>query len=438
MIYIRGNKADYDEWSELGNKGWSYDEVLPYFKKMENQENIKDKYHGVGGPLNVMNRRYTNPLSETFIKAGEELGVSKNNDFNGEKQEGFGLYQVTHKNGARCSTAFGYLKPVRSRKNLTVVTNAQVSKISIEDKIATGVIFYQKGNKNTVKASKEVLLSAGAYCSPKILMLSGVGNKEELAKHTIPLKHNLPGVGKNLKDHYIFFSMFNSTYKNTLDVAERFPMIFKNLYQYLVSKKGPFSSNIGEAGAFVKSSDKEKVPDIQYHFAPNYFINHGFDNPKKGNGFSIGGKVVLPKSMGSVSLKSNNYMDDPLINHNYMDDPDDVKKAVWAYKFCQDLGESNAFKPYYRSYLIPKKRLTDNKEIENHIRNTGESLYHPTSTCRMGIDDLAVVDATLKVYGIKNLRVVDASVMPNITRGNTNAPTIMIAEKAADLIKNNA
>jgi choline dehydrogenase len=436
MIYIRGNKADYDEWNALGNKGWSYNEVLPYFKKMENQQDIKDDFHGSEGPLHVMNRNYTNPLSDVFVKAGAELGYATNADFNGAQQDGFGLYQVTHKNGARCSAAVGYLNPVKNRTNLTILTNAEVEKITIENKVATGVVFHHKGKAMVVKAKKEVLLSAGAYCSPKILMLSGIGDEKELNTHQITTKHHLEGVGKNLKDHYVFFTIFSSTYKNTLDAAERFPAVLKNLFNYFTTKKGPFSSNIGEGGAFVKSSEKEKAPDVQYHFAPNYFLNHGFSNPTKGNGFSIGGKILVPKSSGTIGLNSNSYKDDPKIDHNYMSDPEDVKKAVWAYKLTQRLGESTAFLPYFKSYFEPSKPLESDEEIIKYIREKGETLYHPTSTCRMGNDSLAVVDDTLKVHGIKNLRVVDASVMPTITRGNTNAPTIMIAEKAADLILN--
>lgn len=435
MIYIRGNRADYDEWSALGNQGWSYDDVLPYFKKMENQKDITDEYHGTAGPLHVMNRNYTNPLSHAFVNAGKELGYSATPDFNGARQDGFGLYQVTHKNGARCSAAAAYLKPIQARSNLTIITEAEVEKIVIQDKKATGVVYHCKGQSVSVLASKEVLLSAGAYNSPKLLMLSGVGDAAELKAQNIEVKQHSPGVGKNLKDHYVFFTIFNSSYKNSLDSAETFPVVLKNLFQYLILKKGPFASNIGEAGGFVKSSENEPAPDIQYHFAPNYFIEHGFRNPGKGNGYSIGGKVLIPGSSGTVSLASGNFKDDPLIDHNYLSDPDDIKKSVWAYRLSQKLGQSGAFKPYFSSFHEPAAALEKDDEIIKHIRETGETLYHPTSTCRMGTDLLAVVDDTLKVRGVENLRVVDASVMPNITRGNTNAPIIMIAEKAADLIR---
>ena len=434
MIYIRGNKQDYEEWSAFGNKGWSYEEVLPYFKKAENQENINDDFHGKGGPLNVMNRVCTNHLSDVFVKAGQELGYDLNKDFNGAKQAGFGYYQVTNKNGERISAAHGYLHPVSKRKNLTIEINAKVERILIKDKKAVGVVYHQNGKSHQVKATKEILLSAGAYHSPQILKLSGIGNGEELKKNNITVVKHLPGVGENLQDHLVCFAIFNSNYKKSLDVTERFPMVFKNLFDYFVFKKGPFTSNIGEAGAFVKSSADQLAPDIQYHFGPAYFIEHGFKTPKTGNGYSIGGKVLNPTSKGSITLASANYNDAPLIDHNYLSTDDDVKRTIWAYKLAEKLGQTNAFKPYNSGLYLPKQTPKDDTEIIDFIHSTAESLYHPTSTCKMGIDEMAVVDNELKVHGIQNLRVVDASIMPNVTRGNTNAPTIMIAEKAADMI----
>ncbi len=433
MIYIRGNKADYNEWSTLGNKGWSYDEVLPYFKKAEGQKAIKNNFHGNNGPLIVENRKYSNLLSEVFIKAGEEIGYIRNQDFNGEEQEGFGYYQVTCNNGERNSAAKGYLHPAKSRSNLTIEINAEVERILIENGEAKEVVYNQNGNSVEVIANKEVILSAGAYGSPKVLMLSGVGNGDELAEFNIPVQKHLPGVGKGLKDHYVYFAIFNSTFKKTLDSAENFPVVLGNLFNYLTNKKGPFASNVGESGGFVASPD-ETVIDTQYHFAPNYFLSHGLKNPSSGNGYSIGGKLLVPKSSGTVKLASANYAQAPHIDHNYLADDDDVRKAVWGYKLAQKIGLTQAFKPYRSSIFSPSHLLEDDKAIEDYIRETGETLYHPTSTCRMGNDDMAVVDDELKVKGVSKLRVVDASVMPTIVRGNTNAPTIMIAEKAADLI----
>ncbi len=435
MIYIRGNKADYDGWAALGNEGWSYNDVLPYFKKSENQENIKDEYHGIGGPLNVSHRTYNNFLSKVFLEATQELGLKQNDDFNGAVQEGFGYYQTTILNGERCSAAVAYLNPVKARKNLTIQTKALANRVILEGNKATGVS-YQKGGKiREAKARKEVILCGGSYNSPQLLMLSGIGDGEELAKHNIPVIKHLPGVGKNLQDHLVYFIIFDSSYKKSLDVADRFPRVFPNLFQYLRTKKGPFSSNIGEAGGFIKSNPEEPIPDMQYHFGPNYFLEHGFRNPKKGNGYSIGGKVLVPKSIGSVSLASSNPSVKAAIDHNYLSDEDDLRKSVWGYKLCQKIGMANAFKPYRSGLYEPKKELTDDQAIIDQIRATAETLYHPTGTCKMGQDEMAVVDAQLRVHGIKGLRVVDASIMPSIVSGNTNAPTIMIAEKAADLMQ---
>ncbi|MEM6801330.1 MAG: GMC family oxidoreductase N-terminal domain-containing protein [Bacteroidota bacterium] len=434
MIYIRGNKADYDEWSALGNKGWSYEEVLPFFKKSQHNENIQDEYHGQNGPLHVMHRHYTNDLSKAFVEAGAELGFEKNADFNGEKQEGFGFYQVTNKNSARCSAAHAFLHPIKNRTNLSIETNAHVHKVLIENGEATGVRFSQKGNIREVKAQKEVLLCAGAYNSPQILNLSGVGDGADLQEHGIEVLHHLPGVGKDLQDHLVYFAIFNSNYKKSLDTAEGFPAILGHLFNYFVNKKGPFASNVGEAGAFLKSPD-ESVIDTQYHFGPAYFREHGFVKAPKGTqGYSIGGKVLNPKSKGKVSLASANPEAAPIIDHNYFGDSDDMRKSIWGYKMAQKIGMADAFKSYRVGMHEPSRFLEDDTAIEDFIRASVETLYHPTSTCKMGSDEMAVVDDELRVHGVKKLRVVDASVMPNVTRGNTNAPTIMIAEKAADLI----
>ena len=434
MIYIRGNKQDYKEWSELGNPGWSYEEVLPYFKKAENNEVIQDEFHGQGGPLNVMKRHYTNHLSEVFVAAAKELGYPMNDDFNGAKQEGFGMYQVTHIKGERCSTAKAYLHPAASRSNLSIEVEAEVEKILIEENQAKGVIFHQKGRTHQVRANKEVLLCAGAYNSPKVLMLSGVGDKAELEKHNIPLLKQLSGVGKNLQDHLVSFGIFHSSYKKTLDSAENFPVIIKNLFDYLVKKKGPFASNIGESGGFIKSSEAQPAPDIQFHFGPAYFVEHGLQSPDKGNGYSIGSKVLNPSSKGTVSLASGRYADAPLIDHNYLSTEDDLQRSMVGLRACLKLGMTDAFAPYRTGFLLPEQFTDDDQALEEFMRRTSETLYHPTSTCKMGNDQEAVVDHQLKVHGIDKLRVVDASIMPNVTRGNTNAPTIMIAEKAADMI----
>lgn len=434
MIYIRGHKEDYDNWAAQGNKGWSYKDMLPLFKKSENQENIKDEYHGQGGKLNVTHRSYTNPLSDAFIEAGKELGYKENLDFNGVRQDGFGRYQVTHIKGARCSTAVAFLKPAMKRSNLTVLTNALVERVIIENGCAVGVQYQHKGKTLTTKANQEVLVCGGAYNSPQILQLSGIGDGEELKKHNIPVVKHLEGVGKNLQDHLVSFSMFHSTFKGSLDLADKFPHIFKNLFTYFTQKKGPLSSNIGEAGAFVRSSPDEIAPDIQYHFGPCYFLNHGFDNPTKGNGLSIGGKVLVPKSKGTVRLASANPTTKALIDHNYLSDSDDMRKSIWGFKLGQELAMSKALAPYRGEPFVPNQLMKDDEAIADVIRETAQTLYHPVGTCKMGQDDQSVVNDRLQVHGIKGLRVIDASIMPTLCRGNTNAPTIAIAEKGALMI----
>ena len=432
MIYIRGHRADYDGWAEE-NPGWSYEEVLPYFKKAEDQEAIHDEYHSTGGNLSVSELRYVNPLSLAFIQAGKQLGYIENKDFNGAKQEGFGQYQVTHRHGSRCSTAKAYLHPAKKRPGLQIITKALAHRVVIEDGKAVGIVYEKGGNLHEIRASKEVILSGGAFNSPQLLMLSGIGDGETLGELGIKMQKHLPGVGRNLQDHYAVINAFSCRYKNTLDIVEDFPQVIKNLFNYLVFKKGPYTSNVAEAGAFVKSHPEENAPDIQLHFGPAYFIEHGFNKPG-GTGYSVGPKVLVPRSKGTVTLASDNPADKALIDPNYLSDEEDMRKTVWGMKLSQQLCISKAFEPYGGSPFLPDRILTDDKEIEEHIRNHGETLYHPVGTCKMGKDKQAVVDKELKVHGIENLRVADASVMPVITRGNTNAPTIMIAEKAADMI----
>lgn len=434
MIYIRGNKRDYDGWAQLGNPGWTYEEVLPYFRRSEANQQIHDDFHGTEGPLQVTHRSYTNPLSRVFVEAASELGYSENKDFNGAEQDGFGLYQVTTKEGARCSAARAYLHPVLSRPNLEVVIHAQAERIAFSDTRATAVHYTKNGRTQVAQCKGEIILSAGAYNSPHLLQLSGIGPGAELQKHGIPVVRDLPGVGQNLQDHYVFFTVFDSTFRQTLDIADRFPHVLGNLFQYIMSRKGPLTSNVGEAGGFVRSSPDQPAPDIQFHFGPCYFLQHGFDNPRRGFGYSIGGKVLNPGSVGTVRLASGKSTEAPLIDHNYLSASDDVRRAVWGYQLTERLGMSRAFKAYRKQIRVPERLLTEEEAIAEHIRATGETLYHPVGTCKMGTDAEAVVDHHLRVHGMEGLRVVDASIMPKIVRGNTNAPTIMIAEKAADLI----
>lgn len=438
MIYIRGNRLDYDGWAALGNEGWSYEEVLPYFKKSEDQENIQSDFHGRGGLLSVQHRRYSNPLSNVFVDAGREIGYPLNGDFNGEEQEGFGLYQVTHRKGERCSSAKAFLYPAMKRPNLTIETHAHASRVLFEEDKVVGLEYQVKGQAQQARVIKELVLSAGAFGSPQLLQLSGVGNGAALKSMGIPVVKDLPGVGENLQDHLVTFSIFTSEYKKTLDSVENIPGVFLHLGNYLLNKRGPFVSNIGEAGGFVRSSPDQPAVDIQYHFAPGFFMEHGFRNPEKGAGYSIGGKVLNPTSRGTVKLSSTDPTAAPAIDPNYLDTEDDLQRTIWAWRLSYQLGSTNAFSQYRTGFGEPGRLLESDAEIEEHIRTSSETLYHPVGTCKMGNDPMAVVDHRLRVHGIQNLRVIDASIMPTLTRGNTNAPSIMIGEKGAAMILEDA
>jgi choline dehydrogenase len=430
MVYIRGNRFDYDHWRDLGNDGWSFDEVLPYFKKTENQERGASSYHGSGGSLNVADGRSINPLSHTFIEAGKHLGLPYNHDFNGETQEGVGLYQVTQKNGQRHSAAAAYLTPVLERPNLTVMTGAQVTKLLFERARAVGVSYLRAGKLEHVYATEEILLSGGAINSPQLLLLSGIGPARDLRALGIPILFDLPGVGKNLQDHLLAGCVYTCTKPVTLEAAETLP----NLLKYVFFKRGPLTSNVAEAGGFVKTRADLPAPDVQLTFGPAYYMRHGFDNPK-GYGFSIMATVLRPQSRGEICLRSDNPFVAPRISANYLSEAYDLRTLVQGVHLTRALAQTQAFDAYRADEMWPGSDLKSNRAIEDHICQTAETLYHPVGTCKMGKDEFSVVDAALRVHGMRGLRVVDASVMPTITSGNTNAPTMMMAEKAAELIK---
>lgn len=430
MIYIRGNKADYDHWAELGNPGWGYDDLLPYFIKGEENARIENGFHGTKGELSIVDPNDPRELSNAFIEGAKEAGFEVNEDFNGEKQEGFGLYQVTQKAGKRMSTAGAFLKPVLSRKNLTVLTKAEVESLVWTDDRISGIRYRKNGVLEIAEAAKEVILSAGAYNSPKILMLSGIGPAEDLGQLGIPVRQHLPGVGKNLQDHLIVPMVFDTYPQSTLETARS----VKSLVNYLLWTEGPLSSNIAEAGGFIKTLPQLPAPDIQFHFGPGYFYNHGFGIPSKGNGYSLGPTLLQPDSIGSVKLASPEASVAPLIDHQYLTGSEDVATLVRGFQAGMKIINSSRMKSYFRGFHLPGKRLVSETEIAIHVREQAQTLYHPIGTAKMGTGKDAVVDARLRVQGVPGLRVVDASVMPKIVRGNTNAPVIAIAEKAADMI----
>lgn len=436
MVYIRGHKADYDEWAALGNAGWSYADVLPYFKKSEDNSELGGEYHGKGGPLSVTKLQTDNPIQEIYLQAAREAQFRINDDFNGPEQEGLGVYQVTQKNGERWSAARGYIYPfMESRKNLTVVTNAHATRIVFEGKRAVGIEYRQGKETRTIRARREVILSLGAFQTPQLLMLSGVGDATELAQHGIASVHHLPGVGKNLHDHpdFVFGYRSDKPYFTGLTFAG-IGRIIKSIFQFRRERRGSMTSNIAECGGFLKTRPDLKLPDIQLHFCTAVVNDHG-RTPFFGSGFSCHVCLLRPKSRGSVRLQSADPMQPPAIDPNFFGDPADLEAMVAGFKTTKRLLDAPALKAIQTSDAFTADVHSDD-DIRAALRARVDTVYHPVGSCKMGVNDpLAVVDPKLKVYGIEGLRIVDASVMPTVIGGNTNAPTIMIGEKAADMIK---
>ena len=438
MVYIRGHKWDYDHWAALGNDGWSYDDVLPYFVKSEHNEALDDQYHGQNGPLNVAQLRHDNPFTRYFVEAGSKHHKT-NNDFNGSDQEGVGVYQVTQKNGKRCSAAVAYLNPAKHRKNLTIMTDTVVDKINFKNLTAVSVKCKTKNTVNELYAKKEILLCGGAYGSPTILQRSGIGNKSFLQSHNIECLLDLKGVGENLQDHIDYIT------SHRVDSWELFAKPFKSLkftmrapfelIKFVLASKGMWTSNLAEGGAFIKSDENLEVPDLQLHFTVGMVEDHG-RTEMWGNGFSCHVCLLRPKSVGTVKIASTNPDDDPLIDPNYLSDDEDMEVMIKGYRKMMEIMNTEPLAQF--NNVRNPINIDDDKAIESAIRARSDTIYHPVGTCKMGNDDMAVVDSNLKVKGVKNLRVVDASIMPTLIGGNTNAPAIMIGEKAADLIKQDA
>jgi choline dehydrogenase len=435
MCYIRGNARDYDEWAELGAEGWQWDKVLPYFKRSEGNERGGSELHGGDGPLGVSDPRHKNPLSEVFLEAAAQAGYSPTEDFNGARQDGFGWYQTTTRDGARSSSAQAYLKPVRKRPNLKVITRATASRVTITDGRATGVVYSVdgKGSFHEV-AAREVILSGGAINSPQLLMLSGIGPAAHLRQHGIDVVRDLPGVGGNLQDHLDVCTLQRCvrglSYDQLSDVSVGL--------QYYLFKKGPGTSNIAETGGFLRSSlAEDERPDIQFHFVPAQLDDHG-RNLLPGHGYTLHACGLHPRSRGRIHLASASAGDKVRIEAGYLSDPDgyDLKVMLEALRLSREILAQPAFAGYRGEELQPGAQVQDEKDLVDFIRRKAESIYHPVGTCRMGRvgDPDTVVDPQLRVIGVSGLRVVDASVMPKLVSGNTNAPTMMIAERAADLI----
>lgn len=429
MIYQRGAPANYDTWAKMGNEGWAWEDVLPYFKKLEDHPNGESELHGVGGPVHIADLRDPNPLTLALLEAAREQGFPLNQDFNGETQEGFGLYQVTQKDGMRHSVAASYLHPALERENVTAVTHALVSHLTFEGKQCTGCVYEKDGEQHTVRVTQEVVVCAGAFNSPQLLMLSGIGPQNHLEELGIDVVMDLPGVGQNLQDHMMVPVSYHVTQPVTLAHALDPEQVIK----LQMENKGLLTSNIAEAGGFMQLDPQASAPELQFHFGPTWFVNHGFDNPE-GDGMTLLPGIVGTKSVGELKLRSANPSDAPIINPNYLKEAEDVQVMVEGVKIARKILNSSAFDDYRGAEYLPGEAVQTDEEIAQFIRNTAQNIYHPVGTCKMGHDAQSVVNEQLQVHGIAGVRIADASIMPFIINANTNIPTIMIGEKCADMI----
>ena len=440
LLYIRGDRHDYDNWEKLGNKGWSYKEVLPLFKKFECQENGEDQYHGVDGELKVSNLRLRRKIADLFIKASEEIGIPFNADCNGEKQEGVGYFQQTTHKGFRRSSYRSFLnRKVRARKNLTIMTSTQLSKVIFDGSKAIGVECIQNKRKAslTIHAKKEVILSAGAISSPQILQLSGIGDKDLLNKLGIKTIHHNPAVGKNLQDHLQIRLVYKT---NTRTLNDELNTWWKKALigvQYILFRTGPLTLSASQVFAFTNTALDGSRPNIQFHMQPLSADKPG-DGVHPFSAFTMSVCNLRPESRGEVSINSSNPEDLPTIIPNYLSTESDRKIAIESIKVARKIAKANSIKEHILDEFVPGNSFSSDDELLEVARNHSQSIYHPVGTCKMGNDKESVVDDQLRVHGIKNLRVVDASIMPELVSGNTNAPTMMIAEKAAEMILNNS
>jgi choline dehydrogenase-like flavoprotein len=436
MIYIRGQCEDYDHWAAAGNPGWSHADLLPYFKRAEHNERGADEYHGTGGPLNVMDLRSPNRYGPNFVQAAQQAGLSLNRDFNGASQEGAGPYQVTHRNGERCSAAKAYLSPHLQRPNLRVITGAHTTRLLFEGRRAVGVEYRHDGALRQVRAEREVLLCAGALQSPQILMLSGVGPGDHLRQHGIDVVHALPGVGQHLHDHVDVVQGVDAPKLTDLFGISMVGLwrSIGAIHEWRRQRTGPLTTNFAECGAFLKSSPELATPDLQLHFVVGKLVDHG-RKTVFGHGYSCHVCLLQPASRGSLTLASKDPMAAPLIDPNFFGHPDDMPRLLRGFKRMRHILSQPALSGLGGREMASSAAARSDTEIEAFIRQYADTIYHPVGTCRMGPGPLDVVDAELRVHGLQGLRVVDASIMPRIVSGNTNAPVIAVAEKAADLVK---
>jgi len=445
QVYIRGNPADFDRWAAQGCTGWGYEEVLPYFRQMENYEPVSEprdaRFHGKGGPLNIGAHGALNPLSQAFLDAAGQAGLPRSSDFNGAQQEGYGILNRYHRKGERCSNAAAYLRPAEARPNLSVITGAHVTKVLLDGKRAVG-LRYRKGRaEHELRTVREVIVSGGAFNSPQLLLLSGIGPRAELERHGIAVQHELPGVGQNLQDHLDLYVVTKSRTREGFSFhPTSWWRALLGLVQYALFRRGYLTSNLAETGAFLRSAPEEQLPDLQWHFAPVVNAYHGLDlrGVFRHYGYSITINENRPLSRGHVGLHSADPLAAPLIDPNYGAESREIERLVRGIKLARKVLAQPAFDPHRDVELAPGPQLQSDEELRHWVRHHAETIYHPVGTCKMGLDPLAVVDPELRVHGLHGLRVIDASVMPSLIGGNTNAAVSMIGEKGAAMILRDA
>lgn len=431
QIYTRGNALDYDDWRQMGCEGWSYEDVLPYFRKAEDNDTYDNRYHGKGGPLGVSKPAAPLPICEAYFRAAGQLGIPTNHDMTGEKQDGVGYYQLTQRNVRRSSASVAYLNPARNRPNLTIKTGAQILRMLVENGKAVGVAVAGEG---TIRADVEVIMSSGAIGSPRLLMLSGIGPADHLRSVGLPVVHDQPGVGSNLQDHVDLFVIAECTGPHTYDRYAKPHLSVLAGLQYLLQKKGPVASSLFETGGFWYADPEARSPDIQFHLGLGSGIEAGVAAMENG-GVTLNSAYLRPRSRGTVRLASSDPLAAPLIDPNYWADPYDREMSIKGLKLAQEIMRQDALKPYVKAERLPGPEVRTEQDYFDYACRHAKTDHHPAGTCRMGADPDAVVDPQLRFNGIERLRVVDASIMPTLVSSNTNAPTIMIAEKAADMIR---
>jgi choline dehydrogenase-like flavoprotein len=436
MLYVRGHRADYDEWRDLGNEGWGYDDVLPYFKRHEDNQRLADEYHGTGGELTVSDQVGHNPLSEAFLRAAQQAGIPYTADPNGASQEGVFYHQVTQRNGRRHSAATAFLRPVLHRPNLEVLTHATATRVIVRGGRAVGVEYMRKGQRHVASAG-EVIVSAGAINSPRLLLLSGIGPADELRAAGVEVVHDLPGVGKNLHDQVEVYITAESTQPISYNGEDRWHKAILHALQWGLYKTGPATATITEVGAFLSSSESVRSPDIQLHFLPAIVVWPDDTRTAArvpGHGFTILACNVRPRSRGEVRIASPDPRQAPIIDPNYLAEEEDWAISIEGFRWIRKVMAMPALQAHTKREQMPGPAVESDEQIREYIRRWGKTDYHPVGTCKMGVDDMAVVDPELRVHGLEGLRVIDSSIMPNIISGNTQAPSMMIGEKGADLV----